>query len=228
MVCQRHRREVWRLILISAGACLLGGGLSMAAAAETETRLFNIRIDNKPAGSYQMTISHPDAQTFTVAGRANVFASYFFIKYRYAYQGTEVWTQGRLTRLESKTNDDGKRFEVLAQAVGDWLHVRVNAREHFSKPGVWTTTYWHAPDPKSVNQPVELLDCDTGKNLRGTLQYLGPQQLLIGGEPQNCPHYSIRGDVQVDVWYDGQQRLVREISVEDGHRIVIELARIDR
>jgi hypothetical protein len=34
--------------------------------------------------------------------------------------------------------------------------------------------------------------------------------------------------VQVDLWYDGQQRLVREISVEDGHHIVIELARIDR
>jgi hypothetical protein len=216
------------MVVIGAGVCLLGSGLSLASAAETETRLFTVRIDGKPAGSYQMAIRHPDEHTFTVAGQANVFASYFLVKYRYTYQGTEVWTDGRLTRLESKTHDDGKQFEVLAQAEGGALRVRVNGNEYTTKAAVWTTTYWHAPDPKSVNQPVELLDCDTGKTLRGTLQYLGTQQLTLAGEAQNCAYYRARGDVHVDVWYDGQQRLVREISVEDGHRIVIELARIDR
>jgi hypothetical protein len=228
MVYRGNRRETWKLIVLAAGACLLGRGLSMAAAAKTETRQFTVRIDSKPAGSYQMTVSSQDDRTFTVACRANVLASYFFIKYRYTYEGSEVWTKGRLTRLESKTNDDGKRFEVLAQGVGDGLRVRANGEEHTSRPGVWTTTYWHAPDPKSVNQPVELLDCDTGRNLRGTLQYVGTQLLTLAGEPRNCAYYRIQGDVQVDLWYDGQQRLVREVSVDDGHRIVIELARIDR
>jgi hypothetical protein len=223
-----ERREAWKMVIIGAGACLLAGKLTMAAAAETETRLFSVRIDGRPAGSYQMEISHPNEHTSTVTGRANVFASYFFIKYRYTYQGTEVWTDGQLARLESKTNDDGKRFEVLAKADGGSLRVRVNGKEYTAKPSVWTTTYWHAPDPKSVNRPVDLLDSDTGKSLQGTLQFVGTQQLTLAGETQNCAYFRVRGDLQVDLWYDGQHRLVKEISVEDGHRIVIELVRVSR
>jgi hypothetical protein len=228
MSFQGHRLEAWKLIVIGTGAWFLSGSLSMVAGAEMETRLFTVRIDGKSGGSYQMTLGQPDAHTFTVVCQANVSTSYLFIKYRYTYQGSELWKDGRLTRLESKTNDDGKQFEVLAQAAGDALRIRVNGEEHASRPGVWTTTYWHAPEPKSVNQAVELIDCDTGKNLRGTLQYVGTQSLTLAGEPRNCAHYSIRGAVHVDLWYDGQQRLVRELSVEDGHRILIELARIGR
>lgn len=226
MGCTGSRREAWKLIVMGAGVCLLAGRLSAPASAET--RLFTVQIDGRPAGSFQIAISQTDDRTFTVVGRANVSTSYLFIKYRYTYDGTELWTQGRLTRLESKTNDNGKQFDVRARAVGDALQVRVNGVEHASQAGVWTTTYWHQPDPKSVHQPVDLLDCDTGKNLHGTLQYVGAQTITLAGEPQNCPHFRIRGGVQVDVWYDAQQRLVRETSVDDGHQIVIELARIDR
>ena len=36
------------------------------------------------------------------------------------------------------------------------------------------------------------------------------------------------GDVEVDVWYDEQGRLARQESVEDGHRMVMELVRVRR
>jgi hypothetical protein len=228
MACRRLRREARMTVLICIGLCTLGADLSMAGAAEKETRLFTVKIDGRPAGDYQMTISRPDDHTFVIDARANVFISYFLIKYRYSYQGTEVWKDGRLVFLNSKTNDDGKQFEVLAQADGETLRVRMNGKEHAIRPDVWTTTYWSLPAPEFRTQVLALLDCDTGKDLRSTMQYVGTQQLTLAGEVQNCPHYRVTGGVEVDVWYDRQQRLVREVALEDGHRVVLELARIDR
>src|SRR5207245_8632937 len=126
-------------------------------------------------------------------------------------------------------NDDGKQYQVLAQADGDKLRVRVNGREHTTLQDVRTTTYWQSPDPQSPNSPLAILDCDTGKNFRGSLRFVGMEQLIVGGQTQNCAHYQIRGeDVHVDVWYDSQQRLVRQDSLDDGHRVLFELARIAR
>jgi len=219
-------REAGTIVLIALGVCVLGE--SLAAAADKETRIFSIKIDNKPAGTYQMSISRPDDRTFIVVGWADVSISKLFIKYKYTYQGTEVWKDGRLVRLTSKTNDDGKQFEVLAQADGDRLRVQVNGKEHTTRPDVWTTTYWSLPASMLRNQAAALLDCDTGKDLRGTIQYVGTEQLTTAGQTQNGAHYRITGDVQIDVWYDAQRRLVREDALEDGHRVVLELARIDR
>src|SRR5438105_15705134 len=100
-------REGWMAVLVCTGLCGLQMGLSMAGAAEKETRIFTVRIDGRVAGDYQMAINRPDDHTFVVNARANVLVSYFLIKYRYSYQGTEVWKDGRLVYLDSKTNDDG-------------------------------------------------------------------------------------------------------------------------
>ncbi len=221
------RREAWMILLAGAGIWFAGEGLSMAGAAEKETRIFNVKIDGKPAGTYQMTISCPDERTF-VECRADVSTSYLFIKYKYTYQGTEEWKDGKLFRLKSNTNDDGKQFDVLAETDRDTLRVQVNGKVRTIRRDVWTTTYWRSPAPKHHNQAVVLLDCDTGKELPGTIRYVGTQQLTLAGQTQNCAHYCITGGVQVDVWYDAQQRLIRQDALDDGRRVVLELARIDR
>jgi Family of unknown function (DUF6134) len=224
----RLRRKAWTVVLVCAGLSNLGIGMSSAGAAEKETRIFTIKIDGRPAGDYQMTIERPDDHTLMIDARANVFLSYFLVKYRYTYHGTEVWKSGRLVYLNSKTNDDGKQFEVLARADGESLRVRGSGAEQVIRPDVWTTTYWSLPAVQFGTQAVALLDCDTGRALRGTMQYVGTQQLALPGDVQNCPHYRVSGGVQVDLWYDAQQRLVREVALDDGHRVLLELARIDR
>jgi hypothetical protein len=50
----------------------------------------------------------------------------------------------------------------------------------------------------------------------------------VAGQVQNVNHYRLSGKVAVDVWYDGSERLVRQEWVEEGHRTVLELARVRR
>src|SRR5262249_20978755 len=109
------------------------------------------------------------------------------------------------------------------RAGSNGLRVKVNGQERAIRPDVWTTTYWRLPDARWRNAAVPLLDCDTGKEINATLKYVGTSQINVAGQAQNCVHYQLTGGVQVDVWYDQNERPVRQESIEDGHKTVLEI-----
>lgn len=207
------------------GVLVLFSFAAPAVAAERETRTFQITIDNKPAGQYVMTIARQDDGTEIMTAQADVRVSYLVYTYKYTLRATETWKDGRLFALESTSNDDGKKFVVSAAADAEGLRVRVNGQEGRARPDVWLTTYWRLPDARYRNAAVPLLDADTGKEMSARLQYVGIVALSIGGGVQNCAHYRLSGGAQNDLWFDSNERLVRNAFVEDGHRTVIELTR---
>jgi hypothetical protein len=219
-----------------AAGCLLAGALALpgplasrAAAADSEARDFAVKIDGKPSGTYTLTITRQDDGATTVTAQADVkFTVLGFVKaYTYAYQGTEVWKDGRLLRLESTCNDDGKQHAVSAVAEGGATKVKADGREHTTRPDVWTTSYWHLADVKFRNQSVPLLEASDGKDIPGMLQYAGILQLPVSGHAEDCVHYHVGGDkIHADLWYDKQERLVRQKTVEGGHETLLELVRI--
>ncbi len=213
------------LLLISL---LIAAASAPCLAADQETRDFSVKIDRKPAGSYRMTIARRDDGSQVMSGRASVKLSYLIYTYRYSYQGTEVWKNGQLAQLQSTSNDDGKRSSVTAVSSGAVLQVRANGSPKTVPADAWTTTYWRLPEARLRNHAITLLDADTGKELHGTLQFVGTQQLAAAGQTQNCSHYRLSGDLQVELWYDAQERLVRQEAVEDGHRTLLELLQIIR
>jgi hypothetical protein len=215
------------------GAALFGGilllaGAAPAVAADKETRTFNVTIDRRQAGSYTMTISRQEDGSIKVVNDANIEVRILLIKYRYTFQGTEVWKDGRLTQFKSSTNDDGKKFEVNAWPEGNQLRVQINGQDQTARTDVWTTTYWRLADARFRNKELPLLDADTGESLNGMLRYVGRDQITINGAVQNCTHYRVRGGkLDVNLWYDAQERMVRQESVEDGHRTVLALTSIE-
>ena len=221
--------RIWAILAITI--VLRGDGWSLAGtsgAEEVEHRDFAIIVDGKRAGSYHMEITRRDDGISVMSGQADVRISYLVYRYSYRYRGVESWKDGRLLRLDSGCNDNGKSFSVNAVAGNDALTVRVNGREHLCPAEAWTTTYWHLPDAKLRNQQITLLDSDSGRVLNATLQYVGSAELNVAGTRQTCTRYRVSGDIGADLWYDDQERLVREDTVEDGHRTVVELARIRR
>jgi hypothetical protein len=214
--------------LLAATVVLLVTQVNRVTAADTETRDFTVLIDDKRAGDYHMTITRQDDGTVAMIGQADVRISYFIKTFTYTYRGTEIWKDGRLLRLDSSTNDDGKRYALSAVSDGQAVRVKVNGVEHATRPDVWVTTYWRLADAKFRNQAVPLLDADTGKDINATLQYVGTSPVNVGGQMQTCAHYRLTGGVQVDVWYDAQEHLVRQTAIEEGHRTALELRQIRR
>jgi hypothetical protein len=177
-----------------------------------------------------MRIDRRDDGSQVMSARAQVRVSYLVYRYAYCYEGTEEWQGGRLLRLTSASNDDGKAFTVKAWADGEGLRVQVNQVERTVPGNLWTTTYWQLTHSRASEQTIALLDADTGRNLTAVLQYAGTEQLKLGSLLVNCTHYRVRGDgLHVDLWYDGQERMVRQESLENGkHRTVIELVQLGR
>jgi hypothetical protein len=200
---------------------------SAARAADTETRDFSVSVDGKRAGSASMTIGRADDGTITVAADTEVRVTVLGINaYKYSYRGKETWKDGLLQKFESTCNDDGKRFVVTAAAEAEGIRVKVNNQERMVPANVWLSSYWSRPDKKVHDQTIPIVDADTGRDLEAKVTCVGQEQLNLAGQAQNVTHYKLTGKANVDLWYDADNRLVRQEWVEDGHKTLVELSKI--
>lgn len=213
--------------LICASLALVIGGAAVRAA-ESETREFVVKVDGKPSGFANMTIQKQDDGSTVASCDTNVRVRVLIKTYVYTCQTRETWKDGRLQQLSSQCNDDGKRFEVLAAAQGDGIHVRVNGREHITKAETWVSSYWTLPDAKLRDQALAVIDADNGRDLQGHLQFIGTAQIAVAGQMQNVQHYRFNGPNRVELYYDNAQRLVHQEWVEDGHPTALELKEVRR
>jgi len=248
------RRTQFRNFLRIAGRAAIAlscWAVPLALAAEPpdverQTREFRVSVDGKPRGKCTMQIRRREDGTHTV--RINSALSFNFVVYDYRYSsaGTEVWKEGRLVALENKADYNGTRYHVKANATEKGLRVAVNEKTSQADSDVWATSYWHLPEhlvqadpadakgvvPAGGARPdrkavtVSLLDSDKGARLRGEMKRVGEETIKVAGKKTACTHYRIRGDVEVDVWYDADRRLSRQESVDSGHKTVLELTRI--
>ncbi len=213
--------------VLAAGLAAWAGG-GAARAADLETRDFAVRVDGKPAGDYHLTIHRQEDGVTQVSGDTDVDIRILIVRYIYHYRGREIWKNGRLQSFSSTCNDNGKRYEVSAVAEKAGLRVRVNGQERMARPETWLTSYWTLPDAKVREGAIPLLDADNGRELECRIQHVGTVQMPVAGQVQNVSHYRLTGKVQVDLWYDAAERLVRQEWVEEGHRTALELVRIRR
>jgi hypothetical protein len=205
--------------------------LTVAAAAragEEERRSFAVSVDRKPAGANVLVIQTRDDGSVAIASQADVSVRIAVVSYKYTFRGTEVWQGDRLAQLATATNDDGKKHNVSAERTKDGLLVKADGKESLLKGDVWTTTYWKLPPEGRRGPEVTLLDADTGRPIAAKMEKVGLEKLTVLGKPLDCAHYRLTGGVQVDLWYDGSDRMVRQEMVEQGHRTVMELTQLQR
>jgi len=225
MIAKDHQARRW---IVGAAVTLLLAVGAGVRAADSETREFAVLVDGKPAGNARMAIQQQDDGTTVVSSDTNVVVKILIKKYVYTCQAREVWKDGRLQQASSQCNDDGKQYQVSAVAQADGMHVRVNGRERTTKSDVWLSSYWTLPNAKLRNQVIPVLDIDNGRDMQVRLQHLGAAQIAVAGQMQNVQHYRLTGTVRIDLYYDANERLVRQEWVEEGHPTVLELKGVRR
>jgi hypothetical protein len=203
-----------------------------AAAQETEVREFAIDIEGKTAGKYTMTMTKQEDGTLSMQGQADISTKVYYVyNYTYAYRGVEHWRGGRLIQLTSSCNDDGKRTEVNANIQDNQLLIKVNGNApRTCRWDVWTTTYWMLADQRFHDKTVPLLDADTGKEYLAQLKSVGRESVPIGGKNTICYHFRVTGGPTspCDLWFDEQQRLVRQEFTDQGKRVTFNLTSVRR
>jgi Family of unknown function (DUF6134) len=211
------------------GAVLLATTTARSAspASAEEVRTYEVLVKGKPAGSVvTRTASAQDGITVAITD-TTVETSFLLIKYRYEYHGKETWRGDRLLRLDSRTNDNGKALAVSAAVDANGSRIEVKGKPAQSGPALaMTTNYWRLPGLQVPAEGFSIIDSDTGTLFRVRLQRVGPDEVVIGGQKIACEHYRLSGETAAELWFDGNGRLVRQQTIEQGYPTELRLVRI--
>lgn len=204
-------------LLVSAVLLILAGRV-----AADETRAFQVSVDGKSAGHYQVKVGEKDGAT-QVTASTRVEVKHLLGRYRYSLDTSEVWKGGKLVGMRSTCNDDGSKHEVSLTSDGTTATLTADGKTVKGSAAVWPTTYWKLPPAAG---DLTLLDSDTGKLIPAKLEKSGPENVRFLGKEQAATKYRLTGGVDITLWYDATGRLVRESFVESGHRTVLELTEL--
>jgi Family of unknown function (DUF6134) len=87
-------------------------------------RIFDVLLKGKTIGRHAITFT-PQGSGFWAATRLELKVKLAFISLLdMSHQSRELWQDGRLTQLESMTEDDGKVFEVTGAATGEGIRLQ--------------------------------------------------------------------------------------------------------
>jgi hypothetical protein len=217
----------FQIAVIVTSLLVLPGVVSAAESQQpvaAESREFEILVSGKPAGKSAMVIAEfADGDTL-VATAAEVRLNFVVYEYVYKFDGKERWRGDQLTSFECQAVDGRTKCATSGQLAGQGTHVVVNgAKPSMAPVFAMSTNYWRPPRAESLDQPVPIIDTDTGKTFHVKFHRAGQERLRLGKQETDCTHYQLSGDRKADLWFDGQNRLVRQACVEDGYPTEVRL-----
>lgn len=203
-----------------------------ATAAEpspiaSETREFEILIDQARAGKSSITICDYEDGRCVAATSADVRVTVLLYTYVYQFNGSEEWHDGRLRGLNSKTVDGLSKLSLQAQVDTDrTVLLTADGKSRSTVSHSMTTNYWRQPAGEVIGKKIPVIDADTGKTLQLKFEDLGAKTLTLAGKRVACQHFKGTGDLTVELWFDANGRLVRQLGTEDGHKTEIRLSAV--
>jgi hypothetical protein len=203
--------------------------LSAPRVLVDELREFEVLVKDKPIGTNTVRIVETDDGATIVATDASVVMSFIVYTYRYEFHGREKWQQNRLVQVDNRADANGKPLGARAKCDARASFVEVRGKTpHWAPPLAMTTSYWRLPPAEYARGTMSILESDLGTIHAVRLQYVGPDEVIVQNQRIACHHYRIVGTVEAELWFDGQQRLVRQKTVETGYPTEMRLLRIVR
>jgi hypothetical protein len=141
---------------------------------------------------------------------------------RYSHHAMEVWQNDRIQQLEATTDKNGTKLFMSAHRTAAGLGVVGTAAPAYVAPeDALPTTYWNR---RLLNAPM--IGTQDGMLVHPVVRDLGQDAVPVaaGGRiPAN--RYSLRGDLDLDLWYDqtrtwaGMEFSVADTSVVHYERV---------
>ncbi|MCG8503206.1 MAG: DUF6134 family protein [Sphingomonadales bacterium] len=186
-------------IVIAAGILTAAAPLLTAARdAATSDYLHDIVRKGKTIGMHQIAFSEDDgALVVDIAIKMKVKIAFITV-FRYEHSNREIWRDGRLQSIRTRTNDNGKKYDVEGVRLDDRFEVTVNGTTLSHNRDIVPSTYWN---PALLDQ-AELLNTQTGKAMAVTISELGPDTVRTPTGETAAHRYRIEEIGPIDLWYD--------------------------
>ncbi len=177
---------------------------------------FTVYRDGERIGFHSVTFRR-DGQELHVEVDIDFEITFAFVTlYRYSHHNHEIWRDGRLVSLKSRTDDNGDSYRVSARATAEGLRVEGSAGDFVAPAGVLPTSYWH---PDTVDQS-RLLDSQHGRLLDITVKPAGYERIERGDGTVRAKRYEIDGDLDLTIWYGPERDWTKLAFTVKGSDIV--------
>ncbi len=190
-----------------------------AAAPVTEERVFDITRDGNKIGFETITIEK-NGDTMTVKFKTHISVVVMFIQaYHFAHSAVETWTGGKFVSYKAVTDDNGKQFDVKAVATDDGISLDVNGTQTKLPSTAVIASFWSRA---FVDQTL-LVHPDSGVQLQVKVKDLGEEQIDWHGSQIKAEHFQISGDLERDIWFEGDKLVRFKLLGSDNSTIMSEL-----
>jgi hypothetical protein len=194
-----------------AGAQAQGGAWQLSAIPAAGRLDYEVIREGEEIGTHSVTFWH-EGRHLVIVTRTNIAVKLLGIKlYGFQYEAEEHWLDGGLTRLTSRTNNDGEMLTVnLAKASGRLRGV-CNGTFLDLPADLLPISVWH-PDFVRQSLVLDQYKC-VRRRVRATDR--GVEPILAGMQSIGARHYTIAGDLNRDVWYGPDGRTVKVVIPDD-------------
>jgi hypothetical protein len=179
---------------------LVAGLAGSQAAAATTDKIwrFKVYLADKEIGNHIFHVKETPNNSY-IAITADFDVNILFINaYSYDHSNYEVWRNGCLVTVHSRTNDNGEELYVKGEKSGMYFTIESNNQTIKETGCIKSFAYW---DP-SFLMSQRLLNAQTGELMRVESDYLGIEKITIRSKPTLAKHYRLHTDkFSIDLWY---------------------------
>ena len=121
----------------------------------------------------------------------------FITVFRYTHRNHEIWRDGRLVSIETRTDDDGTAYRVSGRATNSGFRVTGSAGNFLAPADIVPTSYW---SPRTPGQTA-LLDTQRGRIVAVAITPGGTERLATPTGPVEAKRFAVDGDLRLSLWY---------------------------
>ena len=188
----------------------------MPASAAADVLSFDVFRNGKPFGQH-IVKRETQGETMVVSVDIDLEVRFGpFVPFRYRHDVREIWRDGALEALDSRTIRDGERLEVSARRSGERDLIVNGASVTEEAPGsIIPSTWWN----REVLENSVILDSQTGELMPISVEFLGNEEVDAAGARVMTERYRVQNTVPLDLWYDEEGRWVKCAFDVDGQSI---------
>jgi Family of unknown function (DUF6134) len=182
---------------LAVGAVLLAMPLA-ALADEAGEYTFTIQKDGAPIGEYRVVFDrHGNRVVIQEATEIEVRLAMIPV-YSFEHEGRQVWENDRVLRIDSTTNDNGKKLDIAVRPNGHGYIRTVNGRVDKFDDSTEVLAFWN----KDTLNHNKFFSAVEDKTLQVSFEFAGREKIAIAGTKLDVDHYRMVGDEERELWYD--------------------------
>lgn len=188
--------------------------LPASAAALVPIR-FLVEREGQPIGTHDLVFTQAGDTTEVQVAIALEVKLLGFTVYRYLHDSRELWRDGMLTSVATRTDDDGLMLQMQAHRMRDVLVVDgQDGRVEISADTI-PTSYWD----RRIVARTSWLDTQAGKVLHGRVTGPVADRVDTASGPVQAERYELQGDLALTLWYAGPDWVGLRFIAPDGSTI---------